>query len=239
MKSRAAFVNMFLLAGIILVIIGIGYLGNIAQKEIYRKKIARLAQRENIEALKKLIEDNPEIIKQRFEKPFNEKDISLVHMVCGNYNLEGIRFLKELGADFSLETSYGNTPLIILARTEFPTGLECIKEVMGSKSVCASSIALPNKWGWTPVLISIKYGQPAYLKEYMRGLKDGGVEVDKNALLQYAVKKMIECDETIQIVSYLVSEGANPTRRNSEGESALDIAQVTQKKKFLEIMANK
>jgi len=117
--------------------------------------------------------------------------------------------------------------------------LECIKEVMGSKSVCASSIALPNKWGWTPVLISIKYGQPAYLKEYMRGLKDGGVEVDKNALLQYAVKNMIECDETIQIVSYLVSEGANPTRRNSEGESALDIAQVTQKKKFLEIMANK
>lgn len=239
MKLKAVLTNKIFLVGTILVIIGICYLGNLVRKVVIETKISRLCSPENIDALKKVIKDDPGIVKQKFERLFNESDISLVHFVSWNFNLEGIKYLKSLDADFSLETSNGNTPLIILSRTDTPNGLECIKEVLGSKFVDATSITLPNRWGRTPIWISVSLSHPLYLKEYLRVLKANGVKVDKNSLLQFAVGKLNELDECLEIVSLLVSEGASPSEKNSEGKSSLDIAQERQKSKFLEIMAKK
>jgi len=194
-----------------------------------------LCKPEKIDSLKKRLEDNPELIWSKFS--LDDTDVSLVHWVCRYHNLEGIQYLKTLDADFSQETAFkGDTPLAILSKFFYPNSLETIHEILESKFVCEKAILRPNRFGTTPIMLSVSYCQPRILKEYLDILQRKGLKVDKDALLQLAVGELSDNKDGCEMVALLVAEGARPLEKNKEGKSALDIAREAKKNDFVEIM---
>lgn len=191
-----------------------------------------------MEALKKRLEEEPELVGQNFR--YGDTDIGLVHMVCLNHNLEGIRYLKSLDADFSRETTLlCQTPLSILSRTFYPNTLESIREVVDSRFVGAQGIIRPNQNGVSPIRVAIREYQPLILREYLKILQENGVQVDKDTLLQFAVERLRENNDGYAIVSTLVTAGAKPNAKNAYGMSARDIAREGKKDVFLGLMVGK
>jgi len=200
--------------------------------------VNQLCRPGRMEALKKRLEDEPELIRQKFN--YGDSNIGLVHMVCRNHNLEGIRYLKSLDADFGQEsTLLFNTPLAILSETFYPNTLESIREVVSSKSVGAEGIIRLNRIGVSPIEVSIVEYQPQILQEYLKILQENGVKVDKDALLQLAVENLRENKDGYAIVSLLVTAGANPAAKNADGKSALDLAREAKKEDFVGMMVGK
>lgn len=238
MNSTHFFKISFYVSAILVTIIVIFLVSVIRNEKLYRE-LDRLAEPDNFYALKNYIDANPDIIKRKLNLPNGDGNISIVHLVCSYHNLEGINYLKKCGADFSLETKFGNTPLIILSRFFNPKGIQCIRSVIESKNLEPSSIILPNKFGNSAILISIKYRQKAYLEEYMSIAVQSNIEYNKNNLLQFAIEKLPEADECVEIIQVLLAGGANPTIKNQFGESSLDLAKKGGKIKFLEALSGK
>jgi hypothetical protein len=198
----------------------------------------RLCRPGRMESLKKRLENEPELVGQKLQ--YADGNFGLVHMVCRNHNLEGIQYLKSMDADFSQETAFlGDTPLSILSETFYPNTLESIREVVSSRFVGSERIIRPNRSGISPIMVSIIEYQPLILKEYLEILKQQGGEVDKDALLQLAVKDLRENNDGHTIVSMLVAEGANPAGKNADGKSALDLAREAKKEDFVALMVGK
>ena len=198
----------------------------------------RLCKPGRLEALKKRLEDEPELVRKKLQ--YGDGNNRLVHMVCRNHNLEGIQYLKSLDADFSQETAFlGDTPLSILSETFYPNTVESIREVVSSGFVGGERILRPNRSGISPIMVSILEYQPLILKEYLEILKRQGVKMDKDALLQLAVKKLRENQQGHTIVTLLVTDGANHAGKDAEGKSALDLAREAKKENFLKLMVGK
>lgn len=198
-------------------------------------KLDSLCKPEKIDSLKKRLEDNSELIWMKFG--LGDREVSLVHWVCRYHNLEGIQYLKTLDADFSQETAgIGDTPLGILSKFFYPNTLETIHEVLESRFVGEEAILKPNRYGTTPIMLSVRFCQPRILKEYLDILERKGLRVDKDALLQLAVEELSDNKEGCEMVALLVAEGARPLEKNKDGKSALDIAREGKKNDFAEIM---
>ena len=202
------------------------------------ESLYHMCKPEKIASLKKKLEENPELIGMKYG--LDDRDVSLVHWVCRFHNLEGIQYLKSLGADFSQETAgKGDTPLGILSKFFYPNTLETIHEVLESKFVGEEAILRPNRFGTTPIMLSVSYCQPRILKEYLDISKRKGLKVDKDALLQLAVAELSDNKDGCEVVSLLMAEGANSAEKNKEGKSPLDIAREAKKTDFLQIMTKK
>lgn len=240
--KKPGWLTKIFLATMTLGILGFTYLAYIevqaARENIFAKSLMGIKGPEDLDALKKRIAREPEFVNRKFF--MTDEDISLAHLVCWSSNLEAIEYLKALDADFSQETlNSGDTPLTILTKKGSANAPECIRAVLASKTVGNAAILKPNSLGKSPIMAAVIYKQPRVLREYLDILKQNDLKVDKNALLQLAVEKTREEDKSLEIIALLVSEGANPAEKNTAGKSALDIAQASQKNKFVELMVKK
>ena len=239
MKFSSLFSKKLTLMALIVILIGTSYFCIILKSHFMCRHLNNIAKIDNIKLLKSFIGSNPIIINKKFGILFNEGDLSIAHMVCSYHNLEGIEYLKNAGADFGSETTYGNTPLIILTKTKTLNGVNCIRSVLNSETVKKSSINLPNRFGVSPILTSIYYCQPAYLKAYLNVAIKDNLVVEKNDLLNVAIENLREKDESIEIVELLLEAGASPNGKNNNGETAITIAEKLGKTKFLNILTTK
>jgi len=202
---------------------------------IEQVKLDSLCKPGKMDSLKKRLEDNPELIWMKFG--LGDRDVALVHWVCRYHNLEGIQYLKTLDADFSQETAFmGDTPLGILSKFFYPNTLKTIHEVLESRFVGEEAILKPNRFGTSPIMLSVSYCQPRILKEYLDILNRKGLKVDKDALLQLAVGELSDNKDGCEMVALLVAEGARPLEKNKDGKSPLDMAREGKKNHFVDIM---
>jgi hypothetical protein len=77
---------------------------------------------------------------------------------------------------------------------------------------------------------------PVYLKEYFKLINDNSLMVYKDMLLCEAVGSLRETKEGIDIISILLSEGASPSKKTLQNKSAVEIAKVSGKKIFLDLL---
>jgi hypothetical protein len=150
----------------LIILIGTAYWFVTINDCIVGYRLYEKANPENFESLQKAIKHDPSLVNRKFS--LGEDNVSLVHMACSNCNLEVINFLISLNADFSQETSEGRTPLSILTTRSDPIALECIRAILGSKSIEKSAIIQPNRFGKSPISIAISHYMPVYLKEYFK-----------------------------------------------------------------------
>ncbi len=219
---------------LLIILIGTAYWFVTINDCIVGYRLYEKANPENFESLQKAIKHDPSLVNRKFS--LGEDNVSLVHMACSNCNLELINFLISLNADFSQETSEGRTPLSILTTRSDPIALECIRAILGSKSIEKSAIIQPNRFGKSLISIAISHYMAVYLKEYFRIINDNSLKVYKDMLLCEAVGSLRETKEGIDIISILLSEGASPSKKTLQNKSAVEIAKESGKKKFLDLL---
>lgn len=228
------FFNRYSFVLFLIILIGTVYWFVTTNDCIVGYRLYEKASPENFESLKKAIKDDSSLVNRKFS--LGEKDVSLVHMVCSCCNIEGVNYLIRLDADFSQETSEGRTPLSILTTRSEPIALECIRAILGSKSIEKAAIIKPNRFGKSPISTAISHSKPAYLKEYLKISNDYSLKVDKDMLLGEAVESLKETNEGIEIISILLCEGASPSKKTLQNKSAVELATESGKKIFLDLL---
>ena len=149
---------------------------------------------------------------------------SVLHVASGCGYTETVSKILQLGGDVASLTARGLTPLHVAAENG---NKETIRLLLAAKSDArAASIS-----GTTPLYRSARSGSLETVKLLVK--EDGNVNVTTWDFWT-PLHEAVECDH-YAIAEYLVSAGADPTRKSLNGQSPIDLAQMLQRYQFFEL----
>ncbi len=181
--------------------------------------------KEDIDGIKAALSKEPEL-----------DPVCSLHMICKplawaaeTNNLEIVELLIEAGADPNGQNAFKNTPLqYTVMSPENSKGLTAKSiEVMSYLIEHGADVNKPNAWGRTPFIVFCAVGNMELIKYSLAHGADVNAAYSaywtKSAGRITSLMFAAEFGQA-EVVELLLSKGADPELRNSDGKTALDLA---------------